>query len=86
MGNVRSRADCGGVAVTTLRRTCCSCGGTRRRAYWETEARCCVIARCLDCGANFNGDGAVLPPSWAQSSARGLSLELDPGPEGAKAA
>jgi hypothetical protein len=70
----------------SLRRTCADCGGTRRRAFWRDAALSAVIARCRDCGANFNGDGVTLPPTWATSSALGLSLVVDPGPEGAKAA
>jgi hypothetical protein len=70
----------------SLRRTCIGCGGTRRRAYWGDAARSHVIARCLNCGALFHGEGVAMPSGWATSSARGLTLELDPGPEGAKAA
>ena len=69
-----------------LRRTCICCGGTRRRAYWSDAAFSSVIARCRDCGANFNGDGVTLPSSWATSSVRGLTVTVDPGPEGAKTA
>lgn len=62
----------------SLRRTCIGCGGTKRRAYWANTARSAVIARCLECGVNFNGPFVTLPPSWAQSSVRGLSIEVDP--------
>jgi len=70
--------------VRALRRTCCGCGGTRRRAFWATIERAGVIARCLDCGANFNGDGVFIPLEWAGPAA--LMMLVDPGPEGAKAA
>lgn len=68
----------------SLRRTCASCGGTRRKAYWATAAREAVVARCRDCGALFYGDGVVLPLEWAGPGA--LMMGIDPGPEGAKAA
>lgn len=69
-----------------LRRTCIGCGSTRRRAYWADATRAAVLARCLDCGENFNGPGIFLPPEWATSSARGLTVEVDPKAEGAVAA
>lgn len=65
-----------------LRRTCICCGGTRRKAYWTDVTRAAVIARCLDCGANFNGDGVLLPMEWLGPAA--LAMPIDPGPEGAR--
>jgi hypothetical protein len=70
--------------VKSLRRTCCSCGSTRRRAYWATALREHVIARCLDCGGLFYGEGVSIPLEWAGPAA--LLMAVDPGPEGAKAA
>lgn len=67
----------------SLRRTCCGCGSTRRVAYWTGAERSAVIARCRDCGANFNGEGVTLPMEWLGPAA--LLMAVDPGPEGAKA-
>jgi hypothetical protein len=61
-----------------LRRQCVSCKSTATRAFWDTEKRERVIGRCLECGANFHGPDVFLPPDWAQSSARGIFLEVDP--------
>lgn len=61
-----------------LRRTCAGCGGTKRRAYWADATREQVLARCLECGANFNGEGVFLPVLWAQQSVLGLQLTVDP--------
>lgn len=61
-----------------FRFACASCGHGRRRVYWSDDKRERLLARCLDCGANFNGSGQWLPLEWAQNSARGLSIEVDP--------
>lgn len=60
---------------TKYRATCLVCGGCRKRAYWSDERRDRVLARCLDCGANFNGPGVWLP---ASSTGHALALEVDP--------
>lgn len=60
---------------TRYRAACLVCGGTRRRAFWATEAREQVLARCLDCAANFHGPGVWLPLG---STSVALSLEVDP--------
>lgn len=62
-----------------LRRTCDVCGGTRRKAFWVDATRAAMLARCLDCGANFNGPGVLLPLEWAGPAA--LMMLIDPGPE-----
>jgi hypothetical protein len=62
----------------TFRRTCIGCGGTKRRAYWASSKREQVLARCLDCGVNFNGEGVFLPSLWATSSVMGLEMQVDP--------
>lgn len=67
------------MTSSTLRRTCDVCGGTRRKAFWVDETREAVIARCLDCGQNFNGPAVMLPIEWLGPAA--LAMPIDPGPE-----
>ncbi len=60
------------------RHTCAACGGGSKKAYWDTEERQRVVARCIDCGANFNGPGHWVPSAWAKHSPRGLDITVDP--------
>lgn len=57
---------------------CVVCGSTDGKAFWSDAARTHVIRRCKDCGANALGAGRWLPKVFAERSAIGLVLAVDP--------
>jgi hypothetical protein len=66
------------TARPSLNLRCVECGSTSGKAFWASQQRQHVIRRCKDCGANALGPGRWLPKDWAERSAIGVVLAVDP--------
>lgn len=60
------------------RANCNTCGSNAKRCHWADPDNGAVIARCRECGANFDGPGVRRPLELFARTPAGLSLTPDP--------